>query len=80
MLPWDYKSGEYGTYGSGCSTAFIRVWAALGLAYNLRTITTEGVKNALAEAANSGRPVVDCLNEAQSVSTMADILDRDKHK
>ncbi|XP_075225189.1 acyl-CoA Delta-9 desaturase-like [Lycorma delicatula] len=80
ILPWDYKSGEYGTYGSGCSTAFIRVWAALGLAYNLRSITTEGVKNALAEAADSGRPVVDCLNEAQTISTMADVLDRNKHK
>lgn len=79
LLPWDYKSGEYGTYGSGCSTAFIRIWAALGLAYDLRTIDSNGVKLALADAAKTGKPVTECLNAAQIVSPIHDILDRNKH-
>uniref|UniRef100_A0A1B6C828 Fatty acid desaturase domain-containing protein n=1 Tax=Clastoptera arizonana TaxID=38151 RepID=A0A1B6C828_9HEMI len=78
LLPWDYKSGEYGTYGAGCSTAFIRVWAALGLAYDLRTINSSGIRSALAEAAKTGKPVTDCLNTARVVAPLSDVIEKDK--
>nr|QBY26787.1 desaturase 2 [Nilaparvata lugens] len=80
LLPWDYKSGEFGTYGTGCSTAFIRVWAATGLASGLRTIDTDGVKAALSRAVNTGSPVLHCLNEAHSLCADEDVLDHSKHR
>nr|QLI61961.1 desaturase 6 [Streltzoviella insularis] len=64
LVPYDYKSGEYGSYDSGCASAFIRVFAALGLATNLRTVETETVQKALAETAKTKRPIQICLDEA----------------
>ncbi|XP_072938600.1 acyl-CoA Delta-9 desaturase isoform X2 [Epargyreus clarus] len=70
IYPCDYKSGEYGSYGSGCSTAFIRVWAALGLATNLKTIDTSTIQRALADAAVSKRPLNKCIEEAIKKQTL----------
>lgn len=64
LLPFDYQSGEFGNYGSGCTTAFIRVCAAMGMASKLQTMTTEAVKKGLTMAVDSGRPIVDCLKQA----------------
>lgn len=49
--------------GTGCSTAFIRVCAALGLAKNLKTVTTTAVKRGLTMAVDTGRDVVECIKE-----------------
>lgn len=67
LLPWDYQCGEFGSYGTGCSTSFIRVYAALGLATDLQTVTTDAVKTGLMMAVDSNRPVVDCLREASAL-------------
>jgi len=64
LLPWDYQSGEFGNYGKGTSTAFVRVCAALGIATDLKTVTSDAIKKGLAKAVDSGRPVVDCLKES----------------
>ena len=64
LLSWDYQSGEFGNYGKGCSTAMIRVFAALGMATDLKTVTTEAVKKGLAKAVDTGRSIVECLKEA----------------
>ncbi|EGK96641.1 AGAP003051-PB [Anopheles gambiae str. PEST] len=64
LLPFDYQSGEFGNYGSGCTTAFIRIFAAIGQATKLQTITTEAVKRGLTMAVDSGRPIVECLKQA----------------
>jgi stearoyl-CoA desaturase (delta-9 desaturase) len=74
LLPWDYQSGEFGTYAAGCSTAFIRVLAALGLIFDLTTITSKGVKSALSVAAQTKRPLAECLYEARDTSSLAEIL------
>lgn len=63
MLPWDYQTGEFGTYGEGCSTAFIRVFAAAGWASELKTMDSTAVKEALTLAVDTGKPLVDCLNK-----------------
>ncbi|XP_077287376.1 acyl-CoA Delta-9 desaturase [Arctopsyche grandis] len=67
LLPWDYKCGEFGSYGSGCSTNFIRVWAALGWATGLRTMEPDAIKGALSNFVSSGRTIVDCLKEAENL-------------
>lgn len=41
----------------------IRVFAALGLATDLQTMTSEAVKIGLTKAVDTGRPVVECLTE-----------------
>lgn len=57
---------------SGCSTAFIRVWAALGLATDLRTVETPTVQKALAEAAKTNKPLTMCLYDAVSKQVLAE--------
>lgn len=42
----------------------IRVCAALGIATDLKTVTTEAVKKGLAKAVDTGRSIVECLKEA----------------
>uniref|UniRef100_A0A182PAC8 Fatty acid desaturase domain-containing protein n=1 Tax=Anopheles epiroticus TaxID=199890 RepID=A0A182PAC8_9DIPT len=64
LLPFDYQSGEFGNYGSGCTTAFIRICAAVGQATKLQTMTTEAVKRGLTMAVDSGKPIVECLKQA----------------
>uniref|UniRef100_A0A182N6J2 Fatty acid desaturase domain-containing protein n=1 Tax=Anopheles dirus TaxID=7168 RepID=A0A182N6J2_9DIPT len=64
LLPFDYQCGEFGNYGSGCTTAFVRVCAATGQATKLQTMTTEAVKRGLTMAVDSGKPIVDCLKQA----------------
>lgn len=50
----------------GCSTAFIRIWAALGLATDLRTVDTPTIQKALADAASTTKPLTRCLDDAVS--------------
>lgn len=64
LLPFDYQSGEFGNYGKGTSTALVRVFAALGWASDLKTVTTDAIKKGLAKAVDTGKPVVDCLTQA----------------
>ncbi|XP_050673979.1 acyl-CoA Delta-9 desaturase isoform X2 [Leptidea sinapis] len=63
IFPGDYKSGEYGTYGTGCSTAFIRIYAAMGVATNLVTLEPRTVQLAMAEAARTNKPISKCIEE-----------------
>lgn len=63
LIPYDYKCGEYGTYDSGCSTAFIRVWAALRMATDLRTVETNTIQLALTHAVKGNRSVESSLQE-----------------
>lgn len=52
--------------GCGLATTFILVCAALGIADDLQTMTTDAVKKGLATAVDTSRPVVECLKEAAS--------------
>ncbi|XP_025404877.1 delta(9)-fatty-acid desaturase fat-6 [Sipha flava] len=63
ILPWDYQCGEYGSYNNGCITAHIRVWAALRLVTDLRTIDTEGIRKAMIEAATTGQDFNECVEK-----------------
>lgn len=62
-LPWDYQCGEYGNYNRGCITAHIRVWAALRLVTNLRTIDSDGMRKAMVEAATTGLDINQCAEK-----------------
>lgn len=49
--------------GDGFTTTLIRVFAAMGIATDLKTMTSESVKIGLTRAVDTGRPVVECLTE-----------------
>ncbi|XP_014252721.1 acyl-CoA desaturase 4 [Cimex lectularius] len=75
LLPWDYRSGEYGTYDQGVSTSILRVFAALGWAKDLTTISSNGVKEALCKSVETNRPLKECLDDAKQI--LPDILIQD---
>jgi stearoyl-CoA desaturase (delta-9 desaturase) len=68
MLPWDYQTGEFGTYGKGSTTTIIRIWAAMGWASGLRTMDTSSIRNALVTATQTKKPVIECLCDADNYS------------
>lgn len=70
LLPFDYQSGEFGNYGEGTSTSLIRIFAAMGWATDLRTVTSEAVRKGLATAVDTGRDVVECLKEASEAELL----------
>ncbi|KAH8308164.1 hypothetical protein KR059_007488 [Drosophila kikkawai] len=63
LLPRDYQSGEFGDYASGIGSAVIRVFAALDWAKDLKTIGSVVVRQGLTKAVETGRPIVECIEE-----------------
>lgn len=41
VFPWDYKAGEFGKYRSNLTTGFLDFMAAIGWAYDLKTVSEE---------------------------------------
>lgn len=62
IVPWDYLTNEFGSYDCGCTTTFIKIWAAIGWAYGLRTIDSWGVRRALENAADTKKPLSECID------------------
>lgn len=65
LAPFDYLTGEYGDYGSGFTTKFIKVCEALEIARDLRTISSDDVKAAVYKSVHDKIPLKDCLAEAE---------------
>ncbi|CAH1980272.1 unnamed protein product [Acanthoscelides obtectus] len=63
MAPWDYQTSEYGQYGTDVITKVIRVFAALELATDLRTVDSNSVRQALTMSLKQKRNITDCLWE-----------------
>lgn len=47
MIPWDWKCGEFGSYASGLTTFFIKVWHDLGFIDLPQTTDTEDIRTML---------------------------------
>lgn len=45
VFPWDYKTAELGNYKMNFTTAFIDLMARIGWAYDLKTVSSDMVKN-----------------------------------
>lgn len=43
-FPWDYKTSEMGTYGLNLTTGFIDMFAKIGWAYDLKTVSEDVVR------------------------------------
>jgi stearoyl-CoA desaturase (Delta-9 desaturase) len=46
-FPWDYKTGEYGTYSSNLTNCFLDFMAWIGWAYDLKMVSEDVVKRRL---------------------------------
>nr|XP_012142139.1 PREDICTED: acyl-CoA Delta(11) desaturase [Megachile rotundata]XP_012142140.1 PREDICTED: acyl-CoA Delta(11) desaturase [Megachile rotundata] len=67
-VPWDWKSGEFGTYGSGCTTFFIKMFHELGLINELQTTETEDVREVLHKMAKKKLPLSEGLSQLKQKS------------
>lgn len=71
LLPRDYQSGEFGDYATGIGSAMIRVFAALDWAKDLKTYGSVAVRQGLTKAVETGRPIVECIEEEVSLEENA---------
>lgn len=44
VFPWDYKAAELGNYRTNFTTAFIDLFAKIGWAYDMKTVSSSLVK------------------------------------
>lgn len=51
LVPWDWKSSEFGIYDSGCVTFFIKMWYELGFITSLQTVASEDASTMLEDVA-----------------------------
>lgn len=63
LAPSDYQTSEFAEYGTDLVSKFIRVCAALELAWDLKTISSDTVRKALANSTNEKKNVTECLLE-----------------
>lgn len=63
MLPWDWKSDEFGTYEKGYQTFKIKMCRELGLISQLKTATCNDVREALYKVATSTMSMNTALEE-----------------
>lgn len=71
IVPWDYLAGEYGKYGNDCTSSFIRVCAALGYAYNLKTFSSEAIREAVSQSVQSKRPLTEIIAQFEATSSLS---------
>lgn len=63
IIPWDYKNDEFGTYNRGFATFIIKMWRELDLINELKTNTTEDVREALYKIATEEMTLKEALRE-----------------
>ncbi|KAK9504993.1 hypothetical protein O3M35_009151 [Rhynocoris fuscipes] len=54
-FPWDYKTSEFSGYRSNITTAFIDLWARMGLAYQLKTTTLDMIEKRAKRSGDGSR-------------------------
>lgn len=57
VFPWDYKNGELGSYGTNHAAAFIDLFAKIGWAYNVRSVSPEMIQKRAMRSGDGSRHV-----------------------
>lgn len=65
MIPWDWKSDEFGTYKTGFATFIVKMWRELGFINEMKTATSKDVQDALCKIATSETTLKEALTEIQ---------------
>ncbi|XP_033225619.1 acyl-CoA Delta(11) desaturase [Belonocnema kinseyi] len=68
LLPWDWKTGEYGGYDRGFATFFINTWRSMGLVSSAKTITSEAIRDVLGLAAEKKASPSEYWDELKKIS------------
>ncbi|TGZ53154.1 acyl-CoA Delta-9 desaturase-like [Temnothorax longispinosus] len=63
VIPWDWKNDEFGTYETGFITFVVKMWRELGLINQLKTATSDDVREALYKIATSKMTLNEALAE-----------------
>ncbi|GAB1864918.1 Acyl-CoA Delta(11) desaturase [Camponotus japonicus] len=63
QLPWDWKNDEFGTYERGFNTFIIKMWRELGLINEMKTTTSNEVRDVLCKVAMSEMTLKEALDE-----------------
>ncbi|KAG8237199.1 hypothetical protein J437_LFUL016085 [Ladona fulva] len=61
LVPNDYRSEEFGGYGSGLTTFFIQAHLSLGTAWEAKTTNSTMIKDAIKQAVKRKRLLRDCI-------------------
>ena len=67
LLPWDWKTGEFGGYNRGFTTYYIRVCFAIGLVTSPKTVSSQGVRHVLSLVADKKSPS-ECWAELKRIA------------
>ncbi|PSN49612.1 Acyl-CoA Delta(11) desaturase [Blattella germanica] len=66
-FPWDYKTGEFGFYGTNFTTALIDFFASIGWAYDLKVPSKEVVQQTIKKSGDGSYQYnLECLEELNS--------------
>ncbi|BFF92819.1 acyl-CoA Delta(11) desaturase-like [Drosophila madeirensis] len=57
VFPWDYKSAELGRYSRDLTTILIRLFASLGWAYDLKSVSMDMVRKRVLRTGDGTHPV-----------------------
>ncbi|XP_076238936.1 acyl-CoA Delta-9 desaturase-like [Calliopsis andreniformis] len=68
LMPWDWKTGEFGTYNASCSTFFIKMWYELGWVHTMRTVSTENLREIIHQVVNKKFSLKEGLSKLKSIS------------
>lgn len=75
-FPWDYKTAELGDYSLNFSKIFIDFMAAIGWAYDLKTVSQEVIQKRVKRTGDGSHPVWGPDDDI--VEEEKDIIDSDK--
>lgn len=68
LLPWDWKSSEFGKYNRGCGTLIIKIWRNLGIVKNLKTSSTEDIRKIIQDLGSKKISLTEAIIELQKLS------------
>ncbi|CAK9795431.1 Acyl-CoA Delta-9 desaturase [Anthophora quadrimaculata] len=70
MVPWDWKCGEFGTYGNGCGSFLIKIWYELEMVSDLQTNSTEDIRKMLHEVSKKKITLNDGIEQLKEASIL----------
>nr|XP_033329813.1 acyl-CoA Delta(11) desaturase isoform X1 [Megalopta genalis]XP_033329814.1 acyl-CoA Delta(11) desaturase isoform X1 [Megalopta genalis] len=68
MVPWDWKTSEFGKYDEGCGTFFIKMWGEMGFAKKMRTTSAEDVGEFLHQVATKKTTLEEGLRHLEEMA------------
>ncbi|CAB3383809.1 Hypothetical predicted protein [Cloeon dipterum] len=74
LFPWDYKTSEYGAYESDWTSWLIGQAAGLGWASNLKTVSSDDMKQALQLSLDTKLPIEQTVLSVVAASNNADAV------